>query len=87
LPADLDELAQRIKEEHSNVGSALQQGFIRDVNVPSGGSAAFLGISGGTLNVSAGETAHDVTISSGGTSGRSCRVIRAPSNRGGPIQV
>jgi len=52
LPADLDELAQRIKEEHSNVGSALQQGFIRDVNVPSGGSAAFLGISGGTLNVS-----------------------------------
>jgi hypothetical protein len=26
--ADLDELAQRIKEEHSNVGSALQQGFM-----------------------------------------------------------
>ena len=28
LLADLDELAQRIKEEHSNVGSALQQGFM-----------------------------------------------------------
>jgi hypothetical protein len=28
LLADLDELAQRIKEEHSNVASALQQGFI-----------------------------------------------------------
>jgi hypothetical protein len=26
--ADLDELAQRIKEEHSNVASALQQGFM-----------------------------------------------------------
>jgi hypothetical protein len=37
------------------------------VNVLSGGSAAYVGpASGGMLNVSAGGTAHNVTVSSGG---------------------
>ena len=48
-----------------NSGTGISGGT---VNVLSGGSAVFLGVSsGGTLNVSAGAAAADFTVSSGGT--------------------